>query len=130
MIQQNKELMSKIQTLMDQNASMPVDHKLIGNMNLPSSSMSGDFMNQFLKTQHERIQFIGTMGGVSYMQSRELSGVDKINLMKMGIGRGILDRETEQHLLATEPSLDPDIKDFLRCSTLYFKFVVLRTVDS
>ena len=65
------------------------------------------------------------MGGVSYMQSRELSGVDKINLMKMGIGRGILDRETEQQLLATEPSMDPELKDHLRCSTLYFKFATL-----
>ena len=125
MIQQNKELMSKIQTLMDQNASMPVDHQLIGTMGAQGSSMQGDFMNQFLKTQHERIQFIGTMGGVSYMQSRELSGVDKINLMKMGIGRGILDRETEQQLLATEPSMDSEIKDYLRCSTLYFKFATL-----
>lgn len=43
----------------------------------------------------ERVQFIGTLGGVSYMQASDLSAIDKINLLKMGIGKGILERATE-----------------------------------
>jgi len=35
--------------------------------------------------------------------------LDKINLMKLGIGRNILDKETEAKLLASEPSLKAEI---------------------
>ena len=47
--------------------------------------------------------------------------------MKMGIGKGLLERETEAKLLAAEPSLEKEVSDHLMASTIYFKFVVFKT---
>ena len=56
-----------------------------------------------------------------------LSPSDKINLMKMGIGQGLLDKETEAKLIASEPSLDRELADGKAASSIFFKFVVYKT---
>ena len=45
----------------------------------------------------------------------------------MGIGKHILDRETESKLLATEPRMDFEVNDPFKASTFTFKFVALKT---
>ena len=45
----------------------------------------------------------------------------------MGVGRHLLDPETEARLLASEPRLDLEISDPLRASTLTLKFVAVKT---
>ena len=45
----------------------------------------------------------------------------------MGVGRHLLDPETEARLLASEPRLDLELHDPLRASTLTVKFVAVKT---
>lgn len=61
------------------------------------------------------------------MQCRELSRQDKISLLRMGVGKNLLDPETEARLLASEPRLDLELHDPYKASTLTFKFVAVKT---
>jgi len=61
------------------------------------------------------------------MQANDLSPIDKINLIKMGIGKGILERDTEAMLLAEQPSLESELWDTNIASIIHFKFVVFKT---
>ena len=70
-----------------------------------------DFLKEMIRTQIERYQFIGSQGGMQYIHANELTPIDKINLIKMGIGRGVLEKETEQKLMAELPSLENELKD-------------------
>jgi len=45
----------------------------------------------------------------------------------MGIGRGILEKDTESKLLSEFPSLENEIKDEYISSIISFKFVVFKT---
>ena len=45
----------------------------------------------------------------------------------MGIGKHILDPETESKLLATEPRMDFEVNDPYKASTFSLKFVALKT---
>jgi len=45
----------------------------------------------------------------------------------VGIGKHLLDPETEARLLATEPRLDLELHDPFKASTLTFKFVAIKT---
>lgn len=45
----------------------------------------------------------------------------------MGVGKNLLDPETEAKLLASEPRLDVEINDPYRASTICFKFVAFKT---
>ena len=45
----------------------------------------------------------------------------------MGIGRGILEKETEQKLLSELPSLENELKDEHIASLISFKIVVFKT---
>jgi len=45
----------------------------------------------------------------------------------MGVGRGILEKETEQKLLSEFPSLENELKDEHIASLISFKFVVFKT---
>ena len=47
--------------------------------------------------------------------------------MKMGIGKGILDKETEAYLLSKEPKMDLEYNDAFKASTFSFKFVAFKT---
>lgn len=53
----------------------------------------------------------GSEGGMAVLQSKELSRQDKINLLRMGAGKNLLDPETEAKLLASEPRLDLELND-------------------
>lgn len=73
------------------------------------------------------MNLFGSSGGVALLQSRELSRQDRLALMKLGVGRGILEPETEQSLLASEPQMDVEMKDPFKASTFTFKFVAFKT---
>lgn len=45
----------------------------------------------------------------------------------MGIGKNLLDPETEARLLASEPRLDLELHDPYKASTISFKFVAIKT---
>jgi hypothetical protein len=45
----------------------------------------------------------------------------------MGIGRNLLDSETEAKLLASEPRMDVEMHDLYKASTISFKFVAFKT---
>jgi len=47
--------------------------------------------------------------------------------MKVGIGKGILDKETESYLLANEPKMDLEYNDAFKASTFTFKFVAFKS---
>jgi hypothetical protein len=61
------------------------------------------------------------------LSCRELSRQDKVALLKVGIGKHLLEPETEAKLLASEPRLELEFSDPLKASTLTFKFVALKT---
>ena len=61
------------------------------------------------------------------LQCRELSRQDKISLLRVGVGKNLLDPETEARLLASEPRLDLELHDPLKASTLTIKFVAVKT---
>lgn len=48
----------------------------------------------------DRMHFIGAQGGINYLQASDLTPIDKINLIKMGIGWGVLEKDTEAKLLS------------------------------
>jgi hypothetical protein len=73
------------------------------------------------------MHFIGSQGGISYLQAPDLTPIDKINLIKMGIGKGILERDTEAKLLSETPSIENELKDEYLASLIHFKFVVFKT---
>lgn len=47
--------------------------------------------------------------------------------MRLGIGKHILDPETESKLLASEPRMDVEVNDPYKASTFSFKFVAVKT---
>jgi hypothetical protein len=61
------------------------------------------------------------------LQARELSRQDKLALLRMGVGKGLLEPETEARLLASEPRLELELHDPLKASTITFKFVAFKT---
>lgn len=61
------------------------------------------------------------------MNTKELGRQDKVNLLRMGIGRGILDEQTEAYLLSSEPSMEKEFNDLYKASTFSFKFVAFKT---
>ena len=63
----------------------------------------------------------------SVLHCRELSRQDKLALLRLGVGKHLLDPETEASLLATEPRLDLEIDDPYKASTVTFKFVAVKT---
>lgn len=75
----------------------------------------------------ERMHFIGAQGGINYLQASDLTPIDKINLIKMGIGRGVLEKDTEAKLLSEQPSLENELWDESVASIIHFKFVVFKT---
>ena len=77
--------------------------------------------------QSWRMSVFGSQGAGSILQCRELSRQDKISLLRVGVGKNLLDPETEARLLASEPRLDLELHDPLKASTLTFKFVAVKT---
>lgn len=69
----------------------------------------------------------GSQGAGSVLNCRELSRQDKVALLRVGVGKHLLDPETEAKLLATEPRLDLELHDPMKASTLSFKFVAMKT---
>ena len=63
----------------------------------------------------------------SVLQCKELSRQDKVSLLRLGVGKHLLDPETEARLLATEPLLDLELADPYKASTITFKFVAFKT---
>lgn len=61
------------------------------------------------------------------MQCRELTRQDKVSLLRVGVGRNLLDPETEARLIASEPRLDLELHDPYKASTITFKFVAVKT---
>jgi len=81
-----------------------------------------------LKTDSSlRMNLFGSQGGMSVLQSRELSRQDKVNLIRMGVGKGLLDSETEAKLIASEPKMELEINDPFKASTITIKFVAFKT---
>ena len=72
----------------------------------------------------------GSNGSGNILQCRELSRQDKINLLRVGVGKNLLEPETEARLIATEPRLDLELHDTLKASTISFKFVAVKTAFS
>ena len=50
-----------------------------------------------------------------------------MNLLRLGVGKGLLDPETEHKLLASEPKLDIEINDVYKASSITIKFVAFKT---
>jgi hypothetical protein len=69
----------------------------------------------------------GSEGGVTVLQSKELSRQDKVNLLRLGVGKNLLDPETEAKLLASEPRMEVEVNDIYRASTITLKFVAIKT---
>lgn len=83
---------------------------------------------ELLKSESQyKMNVFGTQGGMSLLQSKELSRQDKINLIRLGIGKNLLDQETEARLLASEPKMENEILDLYKASTITFKFVAFKT---
>ena len=61
------------------------------------------------------------------MQSRELSRQDKLNLLRLGVGRGLLEPETGAKLIATEPRMEAEVHNVYKASTVALKFVAFKT---
>jgi hypothetical protein len=47
--------------------------------------------------------------------------------LRVGVGKNLLDPETEARLIASEPRLDLELHDPLKASTISFKFVAVKT---
>ena len=62
------------------------------------------------------------------MQSKDLSRQDKINLLRLGIGKNLLDPETEAMLLSSEPRIENELHDEYKASNLTFKFMAFKTL--
>jgi len=45
----------------------------------------------------------------------------------MGVGKGLLDSETEAKLIASEPKMELEINDPFKASTITIKFVAFKT---
>lgn len=45
----------------------------------------------------------------------------------MGIGKGILDKETEAYLLSKEPKMELEYNDAFKASTVTFKFMSFKS---
>jgi hypothetical protein len=69
----------------------------------------------------------GSQGAGSVLQCRELTRQDKVSLLRVGVGRNLLDPETEARLIASEPRLDLELHDPYKASTITFKFVAIKT---
>lgn len=74
-----------------------------------------------------RMSVFGAQGAGSVLNCRELSRQDKVALLRVGVGKHLLDPETEAKLLASEPRLELEFSDPMKASTLTFKFVALKT---
>ena len=50
-----------------------------------------------------------------------------MNLIRLGVGKNLLDPETEAKLMASEPRMEIEINDPYKASTISFKFVAVKT---
>lgn len=83
---------------------------------------------EMLKSESSyKMNVFGSEGGMAVLQSKELSRQDKVNLLRLGVGKNLLDPETEAKLLASEPRMEVELHDPYKASTLTFKFVALKT---
>ena len=61
------------------------------------------------------------------LECKELSRQDKINLLKLGVGKEIIGEDTQASLIASEPRMDLELQDPYKASTITVKFVALKT---
>ena len=77
--------------------------------------------------QSYKMNVFGAEGGMTVLHSKELSRQDKVNLLRLGVGKNLLDPETEAKLLASEPRMEVELHDPYKASTITFKFVAMKT---
>ena len=48
-------------------------------------------------------------------------------MLRLGVGKNLLDPETEAKLLASEPRMEVEVNDIYKASTISLKFVAIKT---
>jgi hypothetical protein len=84
-------------------------------------------MNEVVAEAMKNMQLFNQDGGSGVIKSGDLSRQDKINLIKSGACKGLLDPETEAKLLLNEPKLDIELNDPLKANTVCFKFLAFKS---
>lgn len=107
-----EDVMKLIKTVVESTQKgVPLETNLLGVTGANAQQLPKDLIKDILELQTDKINFVGSLGGTSVLQSNELSRRDKINLLKLGMGKGLFDKDTEAKLLASEPSLEKELSD-------------------
>lgn len=86
------EVMKLLKTVIESTKSgVPLETQTLGASGAKTQNVSEEFINDLVKYQKDKINFVGAKGGSSVMQATSLTRRDKITLMKLGLSKGLLD---------------------------------------
>lgn len=87
-----EEVMELIKTVMESTQKgVPLETQTLGKTGALTKTLPQEFISDLEKLQKDKINFIGSKGGVSVMQATNLTRRDKIYLMKLGLAKGLMD---------------------------------------
>lgn len=90
------EVMQLIRTVMEStNAGIPLDTRTLGKTGAVTQRIPEEFIKDLQEIQRDKVSFVGSKGGSAVLRSSALTRRDKIHLMKLGLGKGLLDSDLE-----------------------------------
>lgn len=90
------EVMQLIKTVLESTKTgVPLETQTLGKTGVLAETMSKEFIEDLQKLQRDKVAFVGSKGGHTVMNSTALTRRDKIHLMKLGLGKGLMDKELE-----------------------------------
>jgi len=130
------EVAKLMKTVIDSmKVGIPVETSTLGSIGAQTQPLSQEIINDLEQLQRDKINFIGSHGGASSLHPSALTRKDKLHLVKLGLGKGLLDDDLKGKLqsinsiefIAAEPSLEKELADPHCASKIILKFVVLKT---
>ena len=124
------DVMKLIKTVVEStNAGIPIETQTLGRTGAIAQTLPQDFIKDLETIQKDKINFIGSKGGSSVMNATALTRRDKIHLVKLGLGKGLVDNEIDE-FLAAEPSLEKELSDPNTACKINLKFSVFKAEDN
>lgn len=124
------EVMKLIKTVIESTqAGIPLETQTLGLTGSINKTLPQDFLKDLEAVQKDKVNFIGSKGGNTVMNTTSLTRRDKIHLMKLGLAKGLMDSDLDE-FMAKEPSLEKELSDPNVACKVLFKFVVIRTDDN
>lgn len=90
------EVMRLIKTVIESTqAGIPLETQTLGQTLPMAQTMPENFLKDLEQIQRDKINFVGTQGGNTIMNTTALSRRDKVHLVNLGLGKGLMDKDID-----------------------------------